>query len=49
MKFDSKGGILMEVLKWFVIFQFGVFIGVGLILFVQGSNSRNYTDDEEMY
>lgn len=36
----------MEVLKYFAIFQFGVFVGVGLILFVQGSNSRNYTDEE---
>lgn len=36
----------MELLQCLAIFQFGVFIGVGFTLFVQGSNSRNYTDED---
>lgn len=36
----------MELLKCLAIFQFGVIVGVGLILFVQGSNSKDYTDEE---
>lgn len=36
----------MELLKCLAIFQFGVMVGIGFILFIQGSNSRNYTDEE---
>lgn len=39
----------MELLKCLAIFQLGVMVGIGFILFVQGSDGRNYTDDEEKY
>lgn len=43
--FDVKEKI-MVLLKLCAVFVVGMFIGAGLILLVQGSNSRSYDDEE---